>query len=373
MVEEKKRQAKDNRDKLKICFVAPLPPPYGGIANWMAMMCRYMDGEKKEEISYEVINTAPKKRVTEGRTLWQRIVGGGIEMFRVRKTLQRALTISQYDCVHIATSGHLSFIRDRVLFSMIKKHKAKTLYHIHFGRVPCILQNTGWEKLLLKANLKDCDSVLAIDRSTYQALQQSGYNSKAYHIPLPINLKELPGKLPVREKVISFVGWVVYTKGIEELLEAWDNILKDGTDWRIQLIGPCAESYKQKLLAKYSCKQVEFCGELSHEETLKQVNRSKIFVLPSYTEGFPNSVVEAMALGTVIVATRVGAIPEMLDGECGYLTDKQDADSLEQALREAMNAKNSEYGANARKKVKSEYEMQKVMEQYMKLWKSYRE
>ena len=78
-------------------------------------------------------------------------------------------------------------------------------------------------------------------------------------------------------------------------------------------------------------------------------------------------------MGSVIVATRVGAIPEMLDGECGYLTDKQDADSLEQALREAMNAKNSEYGANARKKVKSEYEMQKVMEQYMKLWKSYRE
>lgn len=372
MVGEKKRQAKD-KDKLKICFVAPLPPPYGGIANWMAMMCRYMDGEKKEEISYEVINTAPKKRVTEGRTLWQRIVGGGIEMFRVRKTLQNAFSNSQFDCVHITTSGHLSFIRDRVVLSVAKKYKVKTLYHIRFGRVPCILQSVGWENILLKANLKYSDYVVAIDQSTYQALQQGGYGSKAYHIPLPINLKELPDLMSEKEKIISFVGWVVYTKGVEELLEAWDNILKDSTDWRMQLIGPCAESYKQKLLAKYSCEQVEFCGELSHEETLKRVNRSKIFVLPSHTEGFPNSVVEAMALGSVIVATRVGAIPEMLDGECGYLTDKQDADSLEQALREAMNAKNSVYGVNARKKVKSEYEMQKVMEQYMKLWKGYRE
>lgn len=126
------------RKKMNICFVAPVPPPYGGIANWMAMMCRYMDQEKKDEIQYTLINTAPKKRVTEGRTLWNRVVDGGLDMLRIRKKLQHVLSERDYDCIHITTSGHLSFVRDLALLLLAKKRNVKTLYHIRFGRVPDI-------------------------------------------------------------------------------------------------------------------------------------------------------------------------------------------------------------------------------------------
>lgn len=353
---------------VKVCFLAPFPPPYGGIANWMAMMCRYMDQEKKDEIQYTLINTAPKKRVTEGRTLWNRVVDGGLDMLRIRKKLQHVLSERDYDCIHITTSGHLSFVRDLVLLSLTKKRKVKTLYHIRFGRVPDILKNRGWENVLLKACLARCDTIVAIDEKTYQSLKRSRYGQKAYHIPLPIYTKELPEAFTEKDKTVCFVGWVIRNKGIEELLEAWDRIDLKENGWKLCVIGPSRDAYRQELLKKYSCVNVEFCGELPHEKVLDYVNSSKIFVLPSYTEGFPNAVVEAMALATSIVATNVGAIPEMLDGECGYLIEKQNVDMLAQALEEAASEGDNSYGHNAREKVLREYEIGTVVQQYVRLW-----
>lgn len=353
---------------VRVCFLAPFPPPYGGIANWMAMMCRYMEQEKKDEIQYTLINTAPKKRVTEGRTLWNRIVGGGLDMLQIRKKMQCVLSESYYDCIHITTSGHLSFVRDLTLISLARKKKVKTLYHIRFGRVPEILKKKGWENILLKACLKRCDTIVAIDQKTFLALKQYGYGCKAYHIPLPIYTKELPEVLIDKDKTICFVGWVIRNKGIEELLEAWEQIDLKEDGWKLRVIGPSKDAYRQELLKKYSCINVEFCGELPHEKVLDYVNSSKIFVLPSYTEGFPNAVVEAMALASSVVATNVGAIPEMLDGECGYLIEKQNVDMLARALEQAACADDNLHGHNAREKVLREYEIEAVVKQYMRLW-----
>ena len=67
------------------------------------------------------------------------------------------------------------------------------------------------------------------------------------------------------------------------------------------------------------------------------LSASDVFVLPSYTEGFPNVIIEAMAMGKPIIATSVGAIPEMLDEGCGVVVPPKDADSLQKALQKVCN------------------------------------
>ena len=72
-------------DKLNIIFVAPIPPPYGGIANWMAMLSRYLDAEMNDKILYKIIDTSPKKRVTEGRGIIQRVAGGLLSLIKTSR------------------------------------------------------------------------------------------------------------------------------------------------------------------------------------------------------------------------------------------------------------------------------------------------
>ena len=92
-------------------------------------------------------------------------------------------------------------------------------------------------------------------------------------------------------------------------------------------------------------------------------------MLPSYTEGFPNSVLEAMALGKIVIATEVGAIPQMLSSGCGIVVKSKNVTELRSALIKVMTENVDEFGVNARRKVEEEYDISKVVEQYIKLWR----
>lgn len=371
-----------DQNKLQVCFVAPLPPPYGGIANWMAMLDRYLRGQTA--IEYTIINSAPKKRVTEGRGILERVVGGGINMLKIRRRLKKEIASHQIDCIHITTSGHLALIRDYILLRLAQRMGIHTIYHIRFGRIPTIMKTNNWERKLLMENVRCCGKVVAIDGYTFRALQGTVFCDKILQVPLFINKKELPEPSANKDKVICFVGWVVPEKGVEELLEAWQSLMLTAGGWRLCFVGPYKEDYRNKLISKFGkankaeIEKVEFCGEQVHEKTLEVMNRSRIFVLPSHSEGFPNALVEAMALEMTVVATRVGAIPEMLqEGACGYLVPKQDVSMLGQALKQAIEQEEGAiwedgrtYARRARERVLQEYEIEKVLERYKEIWRN---
>lgn len=360
---------KKAEDELNICFVAPFPPPYGGIANWTAMLCHHLDSCEKGNIQYSVINSAPKKRVTEGRLLWNRIVDGGFNMIKISRALKRKIRSERIDCIHITTSGQLAFIRDIVLLDLARKWKIRTIYHIRFGRIPEIMMSKGWERSLLKAALKRCNIVISIDERTYQTLKYSDYSDKICHIPLPIDIKELPKIEKNRANIVNFVGWVIPAKGIEELLEAWEKVSLIDEEWQLQLIGPYHIDYYNYLKEKYTCTNVTFCGEQTHGKTLELINLGKVFILPSYSEGFPNAVAEAMALRLTVIATEVGAIPEMLAGGCGYLIPRKNSNAIFRALKNVISNGNVSCGELAGEKVLREYEITKVVERYKNLWR----
>lgn len=355
--------------KLKLCFVGPLPPPYGGIANWMAMLSRYLSKERLSEIAYSIIDTSPKKRITEGRGVIQRVLGGVVSLIKTSIRLKKELYKGYPDCVHITTSGSLGLMRDRVALKMMAKRGINTVYHIRFGRVSKLLSCKNWEGRLLSHNLKYSTSIIAIDETTYLSLVNYGFGYKSYYIPNCINLNELPKRIDSKEKTISFIGWVIPAKGIAELLQAWNDIPKEiSREWKLEIIGPYNKEYFDTFKTNID-DNIVFVGELKHNQALKRLNLSSAFVLPSYTEGFPNSVLEAMALGKTVIATDVGAIPQMLSDGCGIVVKAKDVDELKSALIKVMTENVDEFGVNALNKVKKEYEISKVVEQYIKLWR----
>ena len=112
--------------------------------------------------------------------------------------------------------------------------------------------------------------------------------------------------------------------------------------------------------------QVVFEGEKKHDDALSMLSQASIFTLPSYTEGFPNAVLEAMAFEKPIIATDVGAIPDMLQG-CGMVIQKENVDALENALVKLLEDEElcESLGKAAKQKIEQEYSLERVFNKYM--------
>ena len=347
------------RIKYKICLVAPLPPPYGGIANWTRLFTEYLTKNNLADIS--LVNTAPKGRVTEGRGILKRVFVSGFAMFGIVSAIRDKIRTDKMDCVHIATSGSLAAIRDLMVANLLRKKNIPFIYHLHFGRIPEIIRENTVEWKLIKKVISLSARTIAIDKKTKDELS-AYFGGKIDYIPNPIDLKSLPVPSESTEKSVMYLGWVIKQKGVEELIASWESVQSEAKDWKLQIVGPYKKEYVDELRKKYSFENVELIGEKSHKEAMELLNRASVFVLPSYTEGCPYVIMEAMALKKIIIGTKVGNIPEMLGDNCGILIDVQNVEELKKHLKEIIiqadrydNLREAAY-----EKAKSEYDMSRI-------------
>lgn len=345
--------------QIKICFVAPLPPPYGGIANWTRVFTEYLERNDLADVS--VVNTAPKGRVTEGRGILKRVFVSGFAMFGIVSEIRNKIKLDKIDCVHIATSGSLAAIRDLMVANLLRNKNIPFIYHIHFGRIPEIIRKNTIEWKLIKKVISLSARTIAIDKSTKDELNDF-FGAKVDYIPNPVDLKSLPVPSESTDKTVMYLGWVVKQKGIEELIASWGSIQSEDNDWKLQIVGPYKQEYIDELREKYSFESIELIGEKSHEEAMELLNRASVFVLPSYTEGCPYVIMEAMALKKIIIGTRVGNIPEMLGDNCGILIDVQNVEELKKHLKEVITQADryDNLREAAYEKAKSEYDMSRI-------------
>lgn len=171
-------------------------------------------------------------------------------------------------------------------------------------------------------------------------------------------------------RTVLYLGYVVKTKGMEELVKAWKEIHEAYPEWKLRIVGAYVEEYKKNLNSIYSDDSIEYTGQKSHEEAMEELKNAGVFVLPSYMEGFPYSVCEAMFCGKAIVAANVGAIPVMLSDEAGILCKAKDVGSLVEKLRLVIsdNALREKLGMTASIKANAQYAESVVMERYKAIW-----
>jgi len=359
----------EDANKLYVCFVAPVPPPYGGISNWVQLMRRYL--HEKENIHVSVINTTPVSAKIEGRSLWERIVAQGLQMIKNIRELKKMIKENRPDVIHVTTSGQLAIFRDIAIMKVARNRNIRTIYHLHFGRVSEIEARKTVEWKMLCMAMSTASKVIAIDKNTFEIIKKYLPSSKAVYVPNPVDLTVLPEPLENNSRVVLYLGWIIKSKGIEELLTAWGRVSEKYGDWKLKLVGPCTNSYLEYLKSKFDFNNVIYEGEKSHDEAMNILNDAEILVLPSYTEGFPNVILEAMALKKVIVATSVGAIPEMLSNGCGMLIEPRNHDEIEKALDVIISDCDMRQNlrSNAYKKLISKYTIETIYSRYFELWK----
>ncbi|MBO4389004.1 MAG: glycosyltransferase family 4 protein [Spirochaetales bacterium] len=347
---------------MNVLLLSPLPPPYGGMARWSETVidcCR-----DAGDISLDCIDTGHKVKDIVNRTVWQRYVHSVFRIVQIVREISYRCRKTGYQVAHVASSAENGLIRDFFILKALKRRGIKVVYHLHFGRYAEIKKAKTMEYRLLNSNMKKVDMVMAMDPITFNAIDNS-FNK--VFIPNPIRKEEF--HISNRKKAI-FIGYVVKNKGIEELLSAWGVLEKKYEGWTLQIVGQVDIEYLEYLKEKHPCVSVSFLGELEHETAMKHLRDSSVFVLPSYTEGFPYSVCEAMYSGKAIVSTIVGAIPFMLAENCGVVCPPQDSESLLSSLEKVMGDEQYRIllGNNAALRAQHLFSPEIVIKQYIDSW-----
>lgn len=150
-------------------------------------------------------------------------------------------------------------------------------------------------------------------------------------------------------ELIVYAGRLVAEKGLRELVGAMRELVERRPRVELAMIGtgPLHDELAAEV-ARQTSLRVHLPGALPADGVARWMTAADVFALPSYSEGYPNVLVEALACGRPIVATPVGGIPEIVDERCGVLVAPRDVDALANGIAQALDRRWSEADLSTR-------------------------
>jgi glycosyltransferase involved in cell wall biosynthesis len=175
-----------------------------------------------------------------------------------------------------------------------------------------------------------------------------------------------------RNNLVGYIGRLSEEKGVQNLIQAIPRVLEATKDVNFLIIGDGKlRNIAEEFVSKKNIKdKISLIGWIQHDELPDYLNKLKLVVLSSYnTEGLPNVVLEAMACSTPVLATPVGAIPDIItNSETGFIMGNNNPECIVENVIRALNYPNlDEIVKNARELVEKEFTYEAAVERYRKI------
>ena len=174
-------------------------------------------------------------------------------------------------------------------------------------------------------------------------------------------------------RIFLFMARLHHKKGIIPLLEAWKaSSLADRTDCELKIAGPDdgeLVALERFLKENKAMSNVRYLGPVYGDEKAKLLQRSHFYVLPSHSEGFPTSVLEAMQAGMVPIITPGCNFPEAIEAGPG-IAIRTDVPSIQAGLEQALALKDADYATVSRlavELIESRYTHSRIAEEQAEL------
>lgn len=233
--------------------------------------------------------------------------------------------------VHIHTASRGSFLRKSIIVHIARLFNKKVILHIHSGEFLKFYNRVDkLRKAYIRYTLRK-SLVIALAKSWKKNIMEILGNKGDVRILYnPIETREINNT--GKTKDILFLGLLREKKGVFDLIEAVKKL--DDLDFRLLLGGTGdSERVKKEIKGTPSENKVKLLGWVAGEKKRKTMRGSCIYVLPSYFEGLPISVLEAMSYGIPVISTPVGGIPEAVeDGKSGFLIQPGDTKALAEKI-----------------------------------------
>jgi glycosyltransferase involved in cell wall biosynthesis len=225
--------------------------------------------------------------------------------------------------------------------------------------------------LLSKINLILTNRIIVYSERVVEERSLEKYRKKNYiahrHF-LDFDEFKVKKQFTERKNTIGYIGGLSKIKGVLNFVQAIPKILEKEKEIKF-VIGGDGVLFNEinEFIAKNKLSgKITLLGWIPHEELPEYLNELKLVVLPSYTEGLPNIMLEAMACGTPVLATPVGGIPDVIkDGETGFIMENNSPECIaENVIRALKWSTLGEIANNAKIFVEDEYTYEEAVERY---------
>lgn len=234
--------------------------------------------------------------------------------------------------VHAHTAARASFWRKSLFLLLGRAAGVRTVLHLHDGSFPdWYAARSGATQATVRWMLRRVDRVVLLTEGWCAWLQALEPAARCRVVRNPVALAPQPPA--PRPGQVLFLGRLWREKGIDDLLRAAGRIAPQVPALRLVCAGDGEIDRVRTLAAELDLTaRVELPGWLDGEAKASALREAAVFVLPSYAEGLPMGVLEAMAQGVPVVASDVGGVREAL-GDAGLLVPAGDVAALADALR----------------------------------------
>jgi colanic acid/amylovoran biosynthesis glycosyltransferase len=238
------------------------------------------------------------------------------------------------------------------------------------------------DDLTLAAKVRDADFVVCVSdygRSQLMALVDEGHWQKIHVVRCGVDLNAFRNNGTVSGNdaaAVLAVGRLVSVKGHGVLLEAIARLTESGRSVSATFVGdgPRRAALEQLARKLGIADRVTFAGGVGQDDIGRYYEDADVFCLPSFSEGLPVVLLEAMAAGLPVVASRIAGIPELIEhGRSGLLVPPGRADLLADALGTLLvdPGRRADLAAEARRRVGSEFDVDASAEQLRELMAGY--
>ncbi len=300
----------------KILILGPFPNQPGGVNTFISLLINNLNKEK-----FEI------QRLNTGKTgIFLKDIFYPFLIIKQGFYLKKIIKNYKPDIVHINPSlvwG--SILRDFFFLRIVKRNSIPTIFLINGWRNTV---SKTFESIFLrdffKKNFENADIIIVLSDEFKEKLELLGIKGEKIFIistMVECNKYFQDNKDFSEPYRVLFCGNIIREKGIFQLIDSIPLILKKYPNVSFTLMGTGRDIEKLKKKTKNINlgKKINILGYKSGEEKFKYFKKSHIFILPSYSEGFPNVVLEAMASGNVIVYTIVGGLKNALINEVNGL------------------------------------------------------
>jgi glycosyltransferase involved in cell wall biosynthesis len=324
----------------KILLAGHLPPPIGGVASYYQAL---LGSSLPHRVNLLFVDTSTHKRETSksGRFTFPNLVAAQKDWIR----FSRAVLSHRPLVSHIGTAFGLSFLKHSICVLVARLFGSRVLLHVHCGLPVLYLERSWWWRWYFRRVLHFTNGVIALS-SEWKQISQLVPGIQVFFLQNAIDLA--PYQNIARERFLHwqinrvvhvlYLGNIGQAKGSFELIDTAQHLAFDGVEIYFDLVGNEMRTGELDILRQQledTClfNLIKIHPPVIGVEKLAYFRDTDIFVYPSYSEGMPIAVIEAMASGLPIVATNVGGLPDLvIDGLNGILVDPGHPDQLAAAL-----------------------------------------
>jgi glycosyltransferase involved in cell wall biosynthesis len=239
--------------------------------------------------------------------------------------------------LHAHVSSRASFWRKTFFFISAFLFRIPTILHLHGSEFAIFYEQEcgGMRKFIVRTVFNKVARVLVLSSVWKNWVEKISVNPNVVVIYNPVLFDEKANEWNARKSgAILFLGRLGKRKGSYDLLEAAAKIARTYPEFKLLLGGDGElDQVRRRSLELGIDDKVQLLGWVNGAEKERYLAEAMIYVLPSYNEGLPMSVLEAMAAGLPILSTSIGGIPDAVtEGVEGFLVAPGDIDSLSERL-----------------------------------------